>query len=530
MVIESRSALGDSAVRDGLADETIERTAIRDTGTEPAAFLSRTDDAGNISNIGEAVSAKGESTHSSGAAAFPTTDLANAHRLARAYNSRLRWVLGIGWLVWTDRRWEPSDTRALRLVSKLGRLIQREAARLAQESSLVKDDEERDAKSKVAQALLKWARQSEAATRIRAAMDLAQPLLEISVDELDSDPWALNCSNGTVDLRTGELRCHSRFDFLTRISPVAFDPDARSELWEGVLDRAIPDPESRRFLQRAAGYTACGVTGEDVVLLIQGPTRSAKGTVQGAIAAALGGYGETAGLEDLAERTHKGGPRPELVRLRGARMVSTYETQRRLRLDAALLKTLSGSDPFTVRDLHKAPVTFVPQFTPWIATNHRPELPHDDDAVWERIRELAFNVQIPSAERDPSVRKTLSDPKQGGPAVLRWIVEGALAWQREGLRPPQRVREATADYRMEMDPLRAFLEDCCALSPESWTKSSELRETYEAWCRETGEKALTGSTFAEGLARHGCKPERRHSGRGWRGIDLPGVIRFGEGA
>src|SRR5690606_38648902 len=119
--------------------------------------------------------------------------------------------------------------------------------------------------------------------------------------------------------------------------------------------------------------------GEDVLLLVHGPTRTSKGTVQGSIAAALGGYAMTAGLETFAARRHADGARarPELIRLRGARMVSVYETGRALRLDAPLVKSLAGSDAITARALYREEVEFRPARTLWLATNHRPLV--DDD-------------------------------------------------------------------------------------------------------------------------------------------------------
>ena len=101
---------------------------------------------------------------------------------------------------------------------------------------------------------------------------------------------------------------------------------------------------------------------------------------------------------------------------------------------------------------------FLPQFTPWMATNHRPTVRDDDDAIWRRLIEVPLTVEIPENERDPDVKAFLRNPSEGGPAVLAWAVEGCLAWQRDGLRAPPCVREATASYRNEMSAVSDFLE------------------------------------------------------------------------
>ncbi len=201
-------------------------------------------------------------------------------------------------------------------------------------------------------------------------------------------------------------------------------------------------------------------------------------------------------------------------------MVSIYETSRRLKLSASLVKSLAGSDPITARDLHAKPITFRPQATLWLATNYRPHAPTDDDALWERIRELSFDVIVPEDRRDPAVRAALRDPAAHGSAILAWAVQGCLLWQTEGLRQPEAVRAATLDYRAEMDPLAGFLNDACVLRPSAWTPSERLRAEYERWAKESGERPISGAQFREGLRRHGCAAKRRHAGRGWCGIGL----------
>ena len=376
-------------------------------------------------------------------------------------------------------------------------------------------------------ALAKWALKSESHRAIRAMIDLAksEPGIAVRVADMDREPWLLNCRNGTIELR-GEprLREHRRSDLITKLCPVEYHPDAASALWEQFLEDVMPDERTRRFAQKVAGRTLSGATGEDIVAVIHGPTRSGKGTFQTALASALGDYATTAELELVQERSRHADAsqaRPELVRLRATRMVNIYESEPR-RLNAALLKSISGSDPITARGLYQKPITFVPQFTLWIASNYRPRLPLDDDAVWERVRELPFPKTIPPEKRDPRYREELRDPTLHGAAILAWMVEGCRLWQAEGLGqlPPQ-VASATADYRKEMNPLAEFVAACCMLDPKLWTPATQLYGEHERWCDEHGGKPVYGERWSGALTALGCTPTRDSRNRGWQGIGLP---------
>lgn len=444
-----------------------------------------------------------------GGAVEHLTDLGNARRFVELHGCDVRYCHPErAWYVWDGRRWQRDETAEIeRLAKQVPAAIYREASSAEREQR---------------EALAKWALRSESRDRIRAMLDLAasEPGIPVRPEEFDQEADVLNVLNGTLELRARQLRPHRREDMLTKVAPAEWDPEARCDLWEQVLERTLPDAEAQRFFQKAAGATILGRSGADILVLIHGPTRSAKGTAQSALSSAMGEYAATAKLDEFAERKHPGGARPGLVKLRGARMVSVYETSRRLRLSASLAKTLSGSDPITVRDLYSRPITYLPQFTLWIATNHRPRVPEDDDALWERLREIPFTVQIPEGERDPQVRAELSDPKASGAAILAWTVEGCRLFLEEGLLAPEVVRSATSEYREEMNPLAAFAEERLVFGEALWVRASELREAYEGWARDNGARPVSGNRMGEALRAMGCDAERRHTGRIWVGVGL----------
>ena len=142
----------------------------------------------------------------------------------------------------------------------------------------------------------------------------------------------------------------------------------------------------------------------------------------------------------------------------------------------------------------------MPQFKLWLAANNRPRITGTDGAIWRRILQIPFNVQIPENERDPKLKAILCDTKKTGPAILAWLVRGCLAWQREGLNPPMAVLQTTEEYKAEMDPLVEFIEDCCIISARAQAKNPDLWEAYTTWCKNNGEKYPLGrKKFAQAL-------------------------------
>ncbi len=439
------------------------------------------------------------------------TDSGNALRFYAMHREWARFVYERNeWATFDGSRWIFDGLRT----------VQRMAYETARAISAAAESLPDDRRRKLQEHSLKL----ESAAAIRRMLELAAPRLQVRAADFDQPRHLLNCPNGTFDLHTLKMRPPDPDDLLTKITAAVYDPSAVSELWQRVLEHAIPDPLIREYLQRLAGLTLDASIMLDLAILIHGPTRTAKGTVQSAIHGSFGDYAVTAGLEDFADRKPQAGrATPELVRLQGVRMVSVYETSARLRLDAALVKTLSGSDPITVRDLYCRAVTYLPQFTLWLATNCRPSVPSDDDALWERLREIPFNEHLKPEERKPSFRADLSDPKKHGAAVLAWAVEGLRRYRESGLTTPDGVVQAGADYRAEMDPLTDFFGDCLVFEPGAKITSSQLASAYSTWCQANSERPRSTKKLAAALTAKGCEGDRSRDQDGklfrfWSGV------------
>jgi putative DNA primase/helicase len=448
-------------------------------------------------------------------------DAGNAARLARLYGNRLRFVPTWGWLAWDGARWSrdqgrPATVRAARRVALSFYNDAAGAASLGDEKN--------------AAALAAWAKASLGRQRIEAMVALgeSEPELWAVTQDFDNDPWALNVRNGILDLRTGDLRQHDPAALMTRLCPVDYDPGATSALWDSFLKTATDgDADLATYLQRFTGYCLTGSTAEEVVALLLGAGGTGKTTFVGALLGILGDYAAKATFDTFLQRRDVGGPRPDIAALAGARFVAACESEAKRRLAEVLVKELSGGDPVTARYLFHDQFTFKPAFKILLACNEPPSIRDDDTGIWRRLRKIPFDHVIPEEKRDPEVKRRLCDPSDAGPAILAWAVRGCLAWQHDRLGYPPLIRKATGELRESMDPLKDFLAECCVIDPGAQVTAGDLRDAYERWARENGQReTVTGKAWGERLRKAGAIQGRVGQAarrvRAWLGIGLLG--------
>ena len=435
------------------------------------------------------------------------TDLGNAQRFVKQHGQEVRYChTQRKWFFWDGTRWRIDEN------GEVERKAKQTVRGMYEEASQVTDDEER---GKVA----KWARSSESRSRIAAMIDLAKSELGIPVSpaELDSNPWLLNCANGTIDLRTGELMPYRKDDLCTKIIPVIYDADSTCPLFKKLLRKILKENRDLiNFLQRTIGYSLTGSTLEQVLFILWGSGANGKSTFLEIIRALLGDYGRTADSA-LLMRHNNDGVRNDVARLAGARFVSTSETEAGRHLSEVLVKQLTGGDTVAARFLYSEFFEFSAQFKVFLSTNHKPQIRGTDNAIWRRIRLVPFEVTIPEEEQDKELPTKL---RAELPGILAWAVRGCLRWQKYGLGQPEKVSTATEAYRQEMDVFGAFLKDRCVISKNAQVPTGQLYSEYKKWCEETGERPLSQQKLGGALADRNFQPFRKSRLRGWVGLEL----------
>ena len=462
-------------------------------------------------------------------AALGRGELGDAELLAKRWAGRIAYDHAEGgWHVWAGHSWQRDERKAVDALpgTKLAALY------LAAAADLVKDaDSRKQADALGERARLLWRR-----NRIANVLHLAarQDALSLSGREWDAQPWLLAVQNGVVDLQTGDLRPGQPGDYLRTQAPTGWEGlDAPAPRWERFLSEVFDgDSQLIAFVQRLLGYAITGASTEHVLPILWGKGRNGKDTLLKALAYTLGaGFADSVPEEVFidAGRTNGGNATPHVYKLRGLRLAWASETEEGARLTAGQVKLISGGGILTARPLYGAPVSWEATHTVLLITNHRPHVSADDYAMWKRIVLIPFALSFVDGPTEPNERQR--DPnldaklKAEAPGILAWLVRGCLAWQRDGLRPPECVKAATDAYRSDEDTLGQWLAECCIVGDSYTCKALAAYESYAAWCKVMNLRALTGTSFGKKITERFRKDTTRtgivYSGLGLLAAETP---------
>jgi putative DNA primase/helicase len=403
------------------------------------------------------------------------------------------------WFHWTDNYWKPD--KLLMTVDRVRRFARAKAG-----FAIGKKNGE-----SIAEYLL-------SASTIASIERLARsdPRHATPIEQWDSNPWIIATPLGVVDLKTGMLRDARPEDYCSKITSVG--PEGDCPNWLKFLgDVTGGDLELQKYLQRLFGYALTGSTQEHALFFIYGPGGNGKSTLLEAIRGVMGDYAAAVPLGALVASNNDRHP-TELAKLHGSRIAIANEIESSSKWDEVRIKSLTGGDKVTARFMRQDFFEYQPEFKLVIAGNNKPRIQKVDDAIRRRFHMIPFTVPITNPDKD------LPDKlRNEWPGILRWMIEGSLEWQTQGLNPPQSVLAATNEYLTEEDDLGQWLEECCELKPAAEEPSASLFNSWQIWCRQNGVAAGVKGTFIRRLKeRPGLESTRigHKSDRGVKGVRL----------
>ena len=442
-------------------------------------------------------------------------DVLNGKIFRRLWGDKFLFVANTGkWLRWDQGSsvwlWCHKD-EALHASKDVGKILMTEVVRL------YSSDPDK------ARKLTAHATKSHDLKRLEAMLKTAasEPGMSVTITELDNDPCLLGVRNGVVNLKTGVLKDNQPDLLITRRCHANYNRHAFCPRWLKFLDEVFAgDVDTIETVQRALGYTLTGEVTEEVIFICFGFGSNGKSVFNNVVAKIFGDYGRVAPPSLLtARRDGDASPRNDLAALAGSRYVSINELQSGDRLDEQVVKCLAGREMIAARFLHKEFFEFMPTFACWLRTNHKPIVTGDDDGIWRRLVLIPFAQQFKDSQKDPNLEEKLLSERD---AILKWMVDGALKWKKDGLKLSPVIRRESASYRKESDLLGDFLDENCQVTPDVRVLQSELFGQYRAWSQNNGVRALTKVSFTRRLAERGFSTSRSNGERFYTGLKLVG--------
>lgn len=397
------------------------------------------------------------------------------------------------WFVYNGKYWETDvgNVKAMGLCQELANSLSRYGA------SLTDNDTSKEAFLKHAAT---WQNRHKRETILKDA----QPIYQVKAKEFNANPDLLNLENGTLHLDTLDFTNHSPDDLLSKMANVEYRPDAKCERWEQFIKEIMQsdnqidtNPQTDNvellnsivtmgdYLQRVIGYALTGTCSEEQFWILHGTNRNGKGVFVESITGMLGDYARNARAETIAQRRYGNGngPSEDIARLAGARLVAISELDRGMKIDSAIIKTLTGRDTISARFLNQNSFEFRPQFAIVISSNYLPSI--TDPAVFDsrRLVVIPFRNRFGGDKCDPDLKEKFAKAEARS-AILNWALAGLQRYKEIGLKQPEDTIEAINDYRLDSDNLQHFLDERCDKDETAEIKPKTMYDSYEKWCKD----------------------------------------------
>jgi phage/plasmid primase, P4 family, C-terminal domain len=439
---------------------------------------------------------------------YGSSDVLNAHALVTFTGGRIKYAAGLGFYVWNGRIWERSETRVRQAVHYMG-------AALAVAASEVGDDDARKRLARAAKGFTLTRNIDSLMRELRAV-----PSVHVDVADFDARPHLLSFRNGTVNLRTGELRDHDKADMITYALDLDYVADAEAPRWTAFLEEIFPQhPELCDYFRRLCGYGITGQTDEQCFAVLWGKGANGKSVATDTLTNVFRGVTRTTGFATFEEKANGGIPN-DLAALRGARLVMASEGEAGKPMSESVLKRATGKDEMQARFLRQEFFTFRPTFLIMLATNHQPKFRGQDEGLWRRVKLIPFTRWFAPAERDYTLDAKLLAEAEG---IAAWAVRGAVEWYASGLRDPEVITNATREYRETSDALAGFYPGIMVPAADAQTPGDEAYTAYRDWCEAEGlqpREIWKRNTFYSAMAERGAQRKKTSKGIALVGVAL----------
>ena len=440
---------------------------------------------------------------------FSPDDAGNGEAMHALFGGKILYCEALGWMHYTGTHWRIDESSSFLMKCAIKTLrTRRHAAVDEQVESIIKATVPNT-------------------NRINGTIACFRPHVATSISEFDCDEHLLNCRNGVVNLKTGEVTPHDASQRFTYCVPVDYKP-ADATIWTDYLNGVVGGgQEMIDYLQLAIGYSLTGSTREECLFYVYGPSRSGKGTVAEILMKLLPHPLSTmVDFNSFTAKREGDVSNFDLAELKPSRVVFASESQRNQQLNPAKIKQLTGGDQVRACFKHKNFFSYRPQFKVWMLSNWPCNGDPEDDALWGRVRVIQFPNSY--LGREDKGKKQHLKSEQVLTSILYWSVQGAMKWYAlgsSGLQTPAYVAKTTKDQREELDFVKQWLDECTKSGGDVWTSHTDAMKSYTDWCEANSvtpkkARALSQSLQFRGFETNVQKKIKGKNAKGIRGLTI----------
>jgi P4 family phage/plasmid primase-like protien len=350
------------------------------------------------------------------------------------------------------------------------------------------------------------------ANRVTSVLRLAENESYVRTDRWDANQDIIVCRNGTLDLRTFELREHRPEDYAMGGLPFDYDPTAKAEAWNEFIGGHL-GPEIWGFLQEFAGYSLTTDTSYELALWLLGAGGTGKSTFLEGLTSIMGNRVGRLSLSDIERSSFA------LENIVGKTLLTATEQPSMFIKQVDIINTLVSGEMVSVNRKNKPIVDVRPTAKLAWAMNSLPKIREEGNGIFRRLMIVKFPALAPQ-EKDPAVKERirLLEP----PGILAWAVEGLRRLRkRDGFKIPESVRVVVQDFEHSNDPPRQFLEEVCERGDESLhVGRKELYDAYAKWCKYYGFKPKAVTQIREDWLRLGLKEGKSQGKKNYKGVKI----------
>lgn len=437
---------------------------------------------------------------------FELSDQGNAEAALTLYPDQFVYTTSHGWLSWTGTHWDDQDADAA-VHNMVVRTLRKRI-----ETALQANPHNSDR-------LIRFCVPN--TNRVQATITALKSITRQDIKYFDAEPDFLNCLNGVVDLRTGQLLTHTPSQLFTHIVPVEYNSAADYVFWLEVMSKNVR-PADLEYLRLASGYSLTGHTREEVLFYLWGKSRSGKGTFTETLAATLGDrLAKELPFSTFTEDRTGDSQNFDLAPLKNCRVVLASETNEYERLNEAKVKALTGGNQVYCAFKHRVHFNYRPQYKLWLSANAEINANPTDDAAWGRFRPIEFPHSYLGAE-DKMLKEILRRPEmlQG---VLAWCVSGGMDWYKLDTKGLPELASMTAykqKRRTELDSFAEWLNECVQPKPGNQELNAKVFQSYELWCKNNGVTHKRNRAFTQEMKQRGYANRRITLGMIWLDIEV----------